>query len=51
LQVSPVLIGQSKPFRSARKELGIVSYQPKRQKAGGWFWALPEHAPTTDAER
>jgi putative DNA primase/helicase len=44
------LIGQSKPFRSARTELGIVSYQPKGQKAGGWFWALPEHAPT-DAER
>jgi putative DNA primase/helicase len=44
------IIGQSKPFRSARKELGIVSYQPKGQKAGGWFWALPEHVPT-DAER
>jgi putative DNA primase/helicase len=43
-------IGQSKPFRSARKELGIVSYQPKGRKAGGWFWALPEHVPT-NAER
>ncbi len=34
-------IGQSKPFRSARQALGIVSYQPKGQKAGGWLWALP----------
>jgi hypothetical protein len=33
-------ISQSKPFRSARKELGIEPYQPKGQKAGGWFWAL-----------
>jgi hypothetical protein len=35
------VIGQSKPFRSARKELGIVSYQPKGEKAAGWLWALP----------
>jgi hypothetical protein len=35
-------IGQSKPFRSARKTLGIESYQPKGQKAGGWLWALPK---------
>jgi putative DNA primase/helicase len=34
-------IGQSKPFRSARKALGIEPYQPKGQKAGGWLWALP----------
>ena len=38
-------IGQSKPIRSARKELGIMSYQPRGQKAGGWFWALAEHVP------
>ncbi len=28
------LIGQSKPFRSARQALGISSYQPKGEKAG-----------------
>jgi hypothetical protein len=33
-------IGQSKPFRSARKALGIKPYQPKGVKAGGWVWAL-----------
>jgi putative DNA primase/helicase len=37
------LIGQSKPFRSARQALGIASYQPKGEKAGGWWWALPGH--------
>ena len=37
------LIGQSKPFRSARQALGVASYQPKGEKAGGWLWALPEH--------
>jgi putative DNA primase/helicase len=35
------IIGQSKPFRSARKALGIAPYQPKGQKAGEWLWALP----------
>ena len=35
-------IGQSKPFRSARKALGIKPYQPKGAKAGGWIWALPD---------
>jgi AAA domain len=34
-------IGQSKPFRSARKRLGIRPYQPKGEKAPGWVWALP----------
>jgi len=43
------VIGQSKPFRSARKTLGIEPYQPKGEKAGGWFWALPVHSPE-DAE-
>jgi putative DNA primase/helicase len=39
-------LSQSKPFRSARKDLGIRPYQPKGVKAGGWFWALPErHMP------
>jgi hypothetical protein len=32
-------ISQSKPFRSARKALSIKPYQ----KAGGWWWELPEH--------
>ncbi len=35
------LIGQSKPFRSARQALGIVPYQSKGEKAGRWLWALP----------
>jgi hypothetical protein len=35
------LVGQSKPFRSARQALGIVPYQAKGEKAGGWLWALP----------
>jgi hypothetical protein len=36
------LIGQSKPFRTARKALGI---EPKRSgfgKNGEWVWALPD---------
>jgi putative DNA primase/helicase len=35
------LISQSKPFRDARKVLGIKPYQPKGVKSGGWLWALP----------
>lgn len=31
------LIGQSKPFRSARQTLGVVSYQLKGEKAGGGY--------------
>ena len=38
-------IGQSKPFRSARKRLGIKPYQPKGEKAPGWEWALPLETP------
>jgi len=38
-------IGQSKPFRSARKRLGITPYQPKGVKGGGWEWALPAPTP------
>lgn len=38
-------IGQSKPFRSARKRLGIKPYQPKGEKAPGWEWALPAETP------
>jgi putative DNA primase/helicase len=37
-------IGQSKPFRSARKALGIKPYQPKGVKSGGWIWALPDRS-------
>jgi hypothetical protein len=36
------LISQSKPFRAARKALGIAPFQPKGQRAGGWFWGPPE---------
>jgi putative DNA primase/helicase len=36
-------ISQSKPFRSARDVLGIKPYQAKGVKAGGWYWALPDH--------
>jgi len=43
-------IGQSKPFRSARRVLNIVPYQRKGEKAGGWFWALPIHSPTGAAQ-
>jgi putative DNA primase/helicase len=42
-------ISQSKPFRSARKALGIDPYQAKGVKAGGWFWALPEHQMPSEA--
>jgi len=37
------LLSQSKPFRDARRTLGIKPSQPKGVKAGGWVWALPEH--------
>jgi hypothetical protein len=42
-------ISQSKPFRSARAELSIEPYQPKGQKAGGWFWGLPGHQMPSEA--
>jgi putative DNA primase/helicase len=41
-------ISQSKPFRSARKLLGITPYQPKGVRAGGWVWALPAHQMPSD---
>ena len=34
-------LSQSKPFRSARKSLGIQPYQQKGERAAGWLWALP----------
>jgi putative DNA primase/helicase len=34
-------ISQSKPFRSARKALGIEPYQPSGVRAGGWIWEIP----------
>jgi hypothetical protein len=43
-------ISQSKPFRLARDKLGIKPYQPKGQKSGGWFWALPDHMPWEAAD-
>jgi hypothetical protein len=39
------LISQSKPIRGARETLGAKAYQPKGQKAGGWFWVLPGQMP------
>jgi hypothetical protein len=39
------LISQSKPIRGAREALGAKAYQPKGQKAGGWFWVLPGQMP------
>jgi hypothetical protein len=38
-------IGQSKPFRRARKHLGIKPRQIPGQKAAGWIWGLPSDAP------
>jgi putative DNA primase/helicase len=35
-------ISQSKPFRAARKILGIKPYQAKGERASGWVWSLPE---------
>jgi len=41
-------INKDKPFREAKKALGIKSYQPKGEKGAGWYWALPKHqAPLT----
>jgi hypothetical protein len=37
-------VGQSKPFRRARKQLGIKPRQIPGQKAGGWVWGLPSGA-------
>lgn len=36
-------ISQSKPFRAARKILGIRPYQLKGRAAGGWVWSLQEN--------
>ena len=36
-------INKDKPFREAKKALGIKSYQPKGEKGVGWYWALPKH--------
>ena len=36
-------INKDKPFREAKKALGIKSYQPKGEKGAGWYWALPKH--------
>jgi hypothetical protein len=39
-------ISQYKPMRAARDALGVEPYQQKGQKAGGWFWALPDQMPS-----
>ena len=41
-------ISQSKPFRAARKKLGITPFQLKGQRAGGWLWALPGYQMPSD---
>jgi len=38
-------ISQSKPFRSARQDLGIKPFQRAGIRSGGWFWALPGQMP------
>jgi AAA domain len=42
-------INKDKPFRDAKKALGIKSYQPKGQRGAGWFWALPKHQAPSEA--
>ena len=39
-------IQQYKPFRDAKNRLGVVAYQKRGQRAGGWFWALPGQVPS-----
>lgn len=34
-------INKDKPFRAAKEELCIKSYQPKGQKGSGWVWEIP----------
>jgi AAA domain len=40
-------IQQCKPFRDAKNRLGVVAYQKKGEKAGGWVWAMPIRCPRT----
>jgi hypothetical protein len=35
-------LGQSKIFRTARKSLGIKTYQKPGERAGGWIWSWPD---------
>ena len=35
-------IGDSKIFRTARRVLGVKTYQLPGKKAGGWFWELAD---------
>ena len=44
-------IGDAKPFRSARRALGIKPFQQPGQKSGGWIWALPCQAPSAASGR
>jgi hypothetical protein len=39
-------ISQCKPMRAARDALEVKVYQQKGQKAGGWFWAMPDQMPS-----
>ena len=42
-------LGKSKVFRTARKSLGIKTYQKPGERAGGWIWSLPDQA-TSEAQ-
>jgi hypothetical protein len=37
-------LAKSKVFRTARKSLGIKTYQRPGKRSGGWIWALPDQA-------
>lgn len=39
-------ISQCKPIRAARDALGIKPRQHPGQKAGGWFWSMPDQMPS-----
>jgi hypothetical protein len=30
----------------AKRKLGVVAYKERGAMSGGWYWALPKHAPT-----
>jgi hypothetical protein len=31
----------------AKKKLGVVAFKKRGSMTGGWYWALPQHAPKT----
>jgi hypothetical protein len=40
------LIGDAKVFRTARRVLGVKTYQLPGKKAGGWVWEFADQAPS-----